>query len=141
MVKNLPAVQETCIRSLGCEDLLENGTATHSSILAWRITWTIEHGVTKSRTRLNDFHFQVALAVKTPPANAGDASDAVLIPALGRSGGECGNPLQYSCLENPIDRETWQATIQGVAKSLIGLSVRANVNYLFPPPENILCCG
>ena len=43
-VKNLPAMQETQIRSLGREDPLETGMATHSSILAWRIPWTEEHG-------------------------------------------------------------------------------------------------
>ena len=42
MVKNLPAVQETWVPSLGQEDLLENGLATHSSILAWRTPWTEE---------------------------------------------------------------------------------------------------
>ena len=41
LVKNLPAMQETWVRSLGWEDPLENGTATHSSILAWRIPWTV----------------------------------------------------------------------------------------------------
>ena len=40
IVKNLPAMQETCVRSLGQEDPLEKGMATHSSILAWRIPWT-----------------------------------------------------------------------------------------------------
>ena len=44
MVKNLPAMWETCIRSLGQEDLLEKGMATHSRILAWRILWTKEPG-------------------------------------------------------------------------------------------------
>ena len=44
MVKNLPAVQETWVRSLGWEDSLEKGTAPHSSILAWRIPWTEEPG-------------------------------------------------------------------------------------------------
>ena len=44
MVKNLPAKQETWVRSLGWEDLLEKGMATHSSILAWRIQWTEEPG-------------------------------------------------------------------------------------------------
>ena len=43
-VKNPPAVQETLVRSLGGEDPLENGTATHSSILAWRTPWTEESG-------------------------------------------------------------------------------------------------
>ena len=44
MVKNLPAMQETRVRSLGWEDALEKGMATHSSILAWRIPWTEEPG-------------------------------------------------------------------------------------------------
>ena len=44
VVKNLPAMQETQVQSLGQEDLLEEGTATHSSVLAWRIPWTEEPG-------------------------------------------------------------------------------------------------
>ena len=44
MVKNLPAMQETQVQSLGWEDTLEKGMATHSSILAWRIPWTEEPG-------------------------------------------------------------------------------------------------
>ena len=44
VVKNLPAMRETRVRSLGLEDPLEKGTATHSSILAWRIPWTEEPG-------------------------------------------------------------------------------------------------
>ena len=55
LVKNPPAVQETWVRSLGWEDPLEKGTATHSSILAWRIPWTTGHVVTKSQTQLNKF--------------------------------------------------------------------------------------
>ena len=55
MVKNLPAMQETWVQSLGREDPLEKEVATHSSILAWRIPWT-DHGVTKSRTQLSDQH-------------------------------------------------------------------------------------
>ena len=60
MVKNPPAMQETWVRSLGWEDPLEEGMATHSCILAWRIpmnrgAWqAIVHGVAKSQTRLND---------------------------------------------------------------------------------------
>ena len=57
--KNLPAMQETHVQSLGQEDALEKGMATHSSILAWEIPWTVEgwatvHGVAKSWTRLSD---------------------------------------------------------------------------------------
>ena len=52
--------------------------------------------------------------VKNPPANAGDAGS---IPELGRSfGGGNGNPLQYSCLENPKDKGAWWTTVYGVAK-------------------------
>ena len=58
MVKNQPAVWEIWVWSLGWEDPLEKGKATHSSILAWRIPWTVMvHGVTKSPTRLSNFHF------------------------------------------------------------------------------------
>ena len=61
---------------------------------------------------------QVALVVKKPPANEGDLRDAALIPGWGRSPGEGnGNPLQCSCLENPTDRGTWQATVHGVARN------------------------
>ena len=57
---------------------------------------------------------QVVLVVKNPPANAGDARDMGLIPESGRSPGEGnGNLLQYSCLENPMDRGAWQATVHG----------------------------
>ena len=61
---------------------------------------------------------QVALVVKNLPAKAGDRRNAGLIPGSGRSPGERhGNPLQYSCLGNPMDRGAWQATVHGVAKS------------------------
>ena len=55
LVKNPLAMWETWVRPLGCEDPLEKGKATHSSILAWRIPWTV-HGVTKSWTQLSNFH-------------------------------------------------------------------------------------
>ena len=54
----------------------------------------------------------VALVVKNRPANTGDIRDAGSVPGWGRSSGEGnGNPLQYSCLENPMDRGTWPATV------------------------------
>ena len=56
--------------------------------------------------------------VKNPPANAGDGRDISLTPESERSPGEGhGNPLQYSCLENSVDRGAWWATVRGVAKS------------------------
>ena len=66
---------------------------------------------------------QVVVVVKNSPANAGDIRDVGLIPGLGRSpGGGHGNPLQYSCLENPMDRGAWLGTVHGVAKSGTQLS-------------------
>ena len=58
------------------------------------------------------------LSSKESACNAGDTRDLGSIPGLGRSpGGRYGNPLQYSCLENPMDRGAWWATVHGVAKS------------------------
>ena len=79
--------------------------------------------------------FQAALVVKNLPANTGDVRDAGWIPGLGRSSeGGIGKPLQYSCLENPMDRGAWRATVQGVKKSQIQLdrlSTRAcNLTWL-----------
>ena len=67
--------------------------------------------------------FPGATVVKSPPDNAGDAGDVGLISGSGRSHGVGnGNLLQYSCLENPIDRGARQGTVHGVAKSQTGLS-------------------
>ena len=60
--------------------------------------------------------------VKNPPANAGDARDLGSIPGSGRSSeGGYGNPLHYSCLESPVDREAWWVIVHRVAKSLTRL--------------------
>ena len=61
---------------------------------------------------------QVAQVIKNSPANAGDIGNAGSIPGLGRCPGRGhGNPFQYSCLENPMGRGAWQATIHRGAKS------------------------
>ena len=87
MINNLPAMQETWVRSLGQEDPLEKGMATLSGVLAWRIPGTEEpggytvHGVAKSdMTERLHFHFSLS--------------------CIGEGNG---NPLQCSCLENPRD--------------------------------------
>ena len=60
--------------------------------------------------------------VKNAPDNAGDTGDLGSIPVSGRAPGDGnGNPLQYSCLENPVDRGAWQFTIHTVSKSWTGL--------------------
>ena len=66
---------------------------------------------------------QVALVVKNLPANAGDVRDVGSIPRSGRFPGVGnGSPLQYSCLENPMDRGAWRAAVHGVTKSRTRLS-------------------
>ena len=62
--------------------------------------------------------FPGGTVVKNPPANVGDKGDEGSIPGSERSpGGENGNPLQYSCLENSMDRGAWRATVHGATKS------------------------
>ena len=66
----------------------------------------------------SDMGLPGGVVVKNPPANAGDIRDVGSIPGLGRSlGGGHGNPLQYSCLENSVDRGAWWATVHRVKKS------------------------
>ena len=61
--------------------------------------------------------------VKNPPANEGDIRDEGSVPGLGRSpAGQHGNPLQYSCLENPTDKGGWQAMVHRVTKSWMQVS-------------------
>ena len=89
------------VQSLGWDDPLEEGMATHSIILAWRIP--VEKG------------FPGTSHGKESACNAGDPGS---IPGQGRSLEEGnGKLLQYSSLENPMDRRAWQAKIHGVAKS------------------------
>ena len=87
MVKLTPEMQETQVQFLGWEDCLEKEMATHSSIFAWKIPWTEEPG------RLQSMGSQ-------------------RLPGEGN-----GNPLQYLCLENSMDRGAWKATVHGVAES------------------------
>ena len=69
--------------------------------------------------------------VKNLPASAGDTRDIGSIPGLGRyPGGGNGNPLQYSCLENPMDRGAWWATVCGVTKSWTQLSTHAQLTWV-----------
>ena len=108
--------------------------ATHFNIPVWKSSWTEEPGGLQSlgsgrkepgtaeHAQLHIYKgawaFQVALVVKNLPANAGHIRDVGLIPGLRRSpGGGHSNPLQYSCLENLMDRGAWRATAHSVTKS------------------------
>ena len=76
VVKNLLAMWETWVQSLGWEDPLEKGMATHSSILAWRIPWTVQFmGSQKSWTWLSDFHFHFT---STQQPHEADSASAVI---------------------------------------------------------------
>ena len=98
----------------------------------------VSHSKTEKKLNITDLWgnaSQVALVIKNLLVNTGDTRDADLILGLGRSPGERqGNPLQYSCLENPMDRGAWWATVQRVAESdmtkmsaFVGLCVRLGV--------------
>ena len=102
---------------------LEKEMASHSSVLAWRIPGMVEPGVLLSMGSHRVGHdWSDLVAASFTGGSEGknsacDARDLGWIPRLKRSpGGECGNPLQYSCLENPMDRGDWWATVHGVAK-------------------------
>ena len=115
MVRHLPSVWETWVRSLGREDHLEKGMAIHSCTLAWKIPWSA-HGVQKRHIQLSNFTFFLSfflsysdfnypalmyisiltsislisglprwLVTKNPPANSGDIRDKGSIPGMGRS--------------------------------------------------------
>ena len=81
--------------------------------------------------------FPGGTVVKNLPANAGNLRDTGSVPRSRRSqGGGNGNPLQYSCMENPMDRGAWQATVHGVTKSQTRPSTHIlsyTMKILFPP--------
>ena len=125
------------------------GNGTCSNILAWEIPWTEESNrlqtlgsqrvrhnlVTKQQQQqlsrsptISEIYPELSvsrrLSVKNPPAKAGVTRDVGLIPGSGRSpAGGNGNPLQYSCLENPVDRGAWCITVCRIARSWAWLSI------------------
>ena len=111
--------------SPACEGLIQGGKAWWV-VLRKRFSGTMRHkpnckGVSAEGSLSLLGVLQVPLVVKNPPANAGDIGS---IPGLGSSlGEENGNPLQYSCLENPMDRGAWWATVRGCAQSLTQLKL------------------
>ena len=131
--KNLPAMQETQVQSLGWEDALKKEMASQSSILTQKIPWIEkpvgcspcghkESGTTGQLTLSITSHrhmgFPAGSVHKESACNAGVTGDSGLIPGLGRSsGGGHGNLLQYSCLENSMDKGVWWATVHRVTKS------------------------
>ena len=183
MVKNPPERQEMSVQSLDWENPLGEETATHPSILAWKIPWTEEPGVLQSKglwrvghdwrteyARLPSIHPSIH-PLSTPPfihpliylfimfllisfhlsrIMPGDKDKKINISDIGfprwhsgkESACQCsrckrhrfdpwvgkileegnGNPFQFSCLENPMDRGAWQATVHGVAKSWMQLN-------------------
>ena len=145
MLKSLPAKagdtrNTDSILVLGRYPREGNGNPLQHSCLenstdrgAWQTT---VHGVAKSWTRQSNWAhtciivtigFPGGSVVKKLPANAGDVGS---IPGLGRCPGEVnGNPLQYSCLGNPMDRGAWWATVKGVAKIRLELVTKQHYHY------------
>ena len=110
-VKKLPAMGETWVQSLGWEDPLEEGMATHSSILAWKIPWMQEPGRLQSMGSLGVGHDWVT--------------------SLSLVGEENGNPLHYSCPESPRDGGAWWAAIYGVTQIRTRLKQLRSSSSLF----------
>ena len=94
------------------------GKLTHQSAsLVKSLISPVHHNINGPQDQFSSVS-QALLVVKNPPASAGDRREVGSIPGSGRSpGGGNGHPLQYSCLENPIDRGAWRATAYGVTKS------------------------
>ena len=125
MEKNLPATWETQVQSLGQEDLLEKGwlpspiflpgeSHGERSLVGYSSLGHKESDRTEELTLSlspKNRTSQVALVVKNLPANAGDIRDTCWIPGPRGSPGGHGNLLQYPCLENPMERGAWQATV------------------------------
>ena len=132
-VKNLPAMHETWARSLGWEDPLEKGKGYPLQYPGLENSMAcIAHGVAKRQTQLSKFHFHYvpgnrhvlpSFNVSNDKESACNAGDSVLIPGSGRTPKEGnGYSLQYSCLENPMDRGAWQASIHWVANNCTQMS-------------------
>ena len=124
MVKNPPAIRETWVQSLDWEDPLEEGMATHSSILAWRIPmdrgawWATVNGVPKSRTRLSTAQHPSGSASKQPTCQCRRHKRHGFDPWIGKI------PWRRAWQPTPVflpgkflDRGGWRATVYGVAKS------------------------
>ena len=113
LVNNPPPMRETWVRSLGWEDSPGEGKGypLQYSPLENSMEYSPWGHKESYMTEQLSLSLQVTLVVKNSLANAGDLRDTVSIPGLGRSPGEGhGNPLQFSCLENPLDKGACWAT-------------------------------
>ena len=123
MVKILLLLQGAWVQSLICELRSHMLYGIAKKCLKIKNKNFKTHVSNKTKQYFNPFKAyswasQVALGVKNSPANAGDIRNTGSVPASGRPpGGGHSNPFQHSCLENPIDRAAWWATVHGVKKS------------------------
>ena len=155
MVKNMPVMQETQVWFLGGEDPLEKGMATTPVFLPEnsmdrgalmgsqrvRHDWVTKHSTACSYTRICTHTVGVpgGSVVKNPPADAGNTGDAGSASGWGLfPGEENDNPLQFSCLGNPMDRRAWWAAVRGVAKEL-GTTKHAHTHCMHYNISHFLC--
>ena len=106
-------------RSLAIPSSVQGEVADGTFQIGWQVLLLVKNQVADGTFQIG---WQVLLLVKNPPASAGDTRDCGSSPRSGKSLGEKhGDPLQYSCLENPMDRGAWWATVHGVPESQTGL--------------------
>ena len=151
-VKNLPAMQETWVWSLGREDPLEKWMSTHSSILPREVQGHRSLvGYSLWGHKESDMTEQLfgasPMAQQAENLPAMQETQTTWVWSLVRKipGGSHGNPLQYSCLENSKDRGAWKAIVQGITKSHMWLStwhiVPTTLSFLcllYPVPVSII---
>ena len=97
-----------------CKSAIDSLELAYEFLIFWR--WRLDYKGILLLVLL--WASQVALVVRNQPTGAGDIRDMGSIPGMGRSPGEGnGNPLQYSCLETPLDRGAWRATVHGLQRA------------------------
>ena len=116
-VKSESEVAQLCLTLSDPMDCSLPGSSVHGIFQARVLEWGAIAFSNTEYSVCQSWASQVVLVVKNLPANAGDIRDVGSIPASGRSPGEGnGNPLQYSCLENPINRGAWWAIVCRISK-------------------------
>ena len=128
----MKSLSQSCPALYSSMDCSLSGSSTRGIFKARILEWVTISFCTDSAHQYvsGSFASQVSLVVKNTAVNAGDAREVDSIPGSGRyPEGEHGNPLQYSCLENPMDRRAWWATDHRVSKSQTWLTSPSTLSH------------